>query len=67
MYDWPEGKGHGRLLAEKIKDAVDPNGIFSEGKMGIWSKNRRDKFKGVFPGQEVNGVNGHKKNGVGKL
>lgn len=66
QYDWPEGKGHGRLLAEKIKDAVDPNGIFSEGKMGIWSKNRRDKFKGVIPGQEANGVNGHETNGVGK-
>ena len=64
MYDWPEGKGHGRLFAEKIKDAVDPNGIFSEGKMGIWSKNRRAQYKGVIPGQQANGVNGHEKNGV---
>lgn len=59
MYDWPEGKGHGRLFAEKIKDALDPNGIFSEGKMGIWSKNRRAQYKGVIPGQETNGVNEH--------
>src|SRR5579862_2307966 len=64
MYDWPEGKGHGRLFAEKIKDAVDPNGIFSEGKMGIWSKNRRAQYKGVIPGQQANGVNGHEKHEV---
>jgi len=57
MYDWPEGKGHGRLLAEKIKDALDPNGIFSEGKMGIWSEGRRGKYKGVFPGETTNGTN----------
>ena len=60
MYDWPQGKGHGRLFAEKIKDALDPNGIFSEGKMGIWSKNRRAQYKNVIPGQITNGVNGTK-------
>jgi 4-cresol dehydrogenase (hydroxylating) flavoprotein subunit len=61
MYDWPQGKGAGRLLSEKIKDALDPNGIFSEGKMGIWSKNRRAEYKDVIPGEiakEVNGTNG---------
>jgi hypothetical protein len=64
MYDWPKGKGDGRLLTEKIKDALDPNGIFSEGKMGIWreTEKRRRKNKGVIPGQtqnETNGVNGY--------
>lgn len=58
MYDWPEGQGHGRLLAEKIKDALDPNGIFSEGKMGIWSAKRRGQYKGIIPGQSANGTNG---------
>ena len=58
MYNWPEGKSHGRLMAEKLKDALDPNGIFSEGKMGIWSSTRRAKYKGVIPGQATNGVNG---------
>ena len=57
-YDWPEGRGHGRLLSEKIKDALDPKGIFSEGKMGIWSQKRRGQYKDVIPGRAANGTNG---------
>jgi 4-cresol dehydrogenase (hydroxylating) len=29
-------------LHEKIKDAVDPNGILSAGRYGIWPKHLRD-------------------------
>jgi 4-cresol dehydrogenase (hydroxylating) flavoprotein subunit len=64
MYDWPEGKAHGRLFSEKLKDALDPNGIFSEGKNGIWSQNRRAQNKDVIPGETSNGVNGA--NGVNR-
>ena len=72
QYDWPNGKSHGRIMAEKIKDAVDPNGIFSEGKNGIWSQKRRAEYKGLVSKQVTkglvngtsetngtNGVNGH--------
>ena len=30
-----------RSLQETIKDAVDPNGILSPGKQGIWNAGRR--------------------------
>lgn len=32
-----------RRFVEKIKDAVDPKGIFSPGKQGIWPQNMREK------------------------
>ena len=31
-----------RKLHEKIKDAVDPNGVLSAGRYGIWPKHLRD-------------------------
>jgi 4-cresol dehydrogenase (hydroxylating) len=31
-----------RKLQQKIKDAVDPNGILSAGRYGIWPKHLRD-------------------------
>jgi 4-cresol dehydrogenase (hydroxylating) len=31
-----------RRLREKIKDAVDPNGIISAGRYGVWPKHLRD-------------------------
>ena len=30
-----------RRFNETIKDAIDPNGIFSPGRCGIWPKHRR--------------------------
>jgi 4-cresol dehydrogenase (hydroxylating) len=41
QYDW---NGHAlRRLNETLKDALDPNGILSPGKQGIWPKNRRPR------------------------
>jgi len=34
-----------RRLQERIKDALDPNGILSPGRCGIWPKHLRDKAK----------------------
>ena len=31
-----------RRFVEKLKDAVDPNGILSPGKQGIWPKRFRE-------------------------
>lgn len=40
LYDF---NGHAyRRFVEKIKDAVDPNGILSPGKQGIWPKRFRE-------------------------
>ena len=33
--------GHGEQLHETIKDAVDPNGVLSAGRYGIWPKHLR--------------------------
>jgi 4-cresol dehydrogenase (hydroxylating) len=38
-----------RNFCERIKDAVDPNGILSPGRHGIWPANRR-------PGRDGNGT-----------
>ena len=35
-YDW--GGGALKKLNEKVKDALDPNGILAPGKSGIWPK-----------------------------
>ena len=42
-------------LNERIKDAVDPKGILSPGKQGIWPQRLRDQKK-------ANGVNGAMEN-----
>lgn len=43
LYDF---NGHAyRRFVETIKDAVDPNGILSPGKQGIWPKRFRDDDK----------------------
>lgn len=34
-----------RKLNERIKDAVDPNGILSPGKQGIWPERYREEAK----------------------
>lgn len=34
-----------RRFVEKIKDALDPNGILSPGKQGIWPKRFRENEK----------------------
>jgi 4-cresol dehydrogenase (hydroxylating) flavoprotein subunit len=40
QYDWGD---HAMLrLTERIKDALDPNGILSPGKQGIWPESMRD-------------------------
>jgi 4-cresol dehydrogenase (hydroxylating) len=41
QYDF--GGGALMRLNEKIKDALDPNGILSPGKQGIWGKRQRDE------------------------
>lgn len=40
QYDF--GGGSLMRLNEKIKDTLDPNGILSPGKQGIWPKHYRD-------------------------
>jgi 4-cresol dehydrogenase (hydroxylating) len=40
-YDF--GGGALRKLNERVKDALDPNGIIAPGKSGIWPANRRGK------------------------
>ncbi|KAK1751471.1 hypothetical protein QBC47DRAFT_330208, partial [Echria macrotheca] len=44
-------------LNERVKDALDPKGILSPGKQGIWGERYRAEGKGV-PMKGVNGVNG---------
>lgn len=41
-------------LNERIKDAVDPKGILSPGKQGIWP----ERFRGGTQKEATNGVNG---------
>jgi hypothetical protein len=36
-----------RRFIEKLKDAVDPNGILSPGKQGIWPARLRDEGEAV--------------------
>lgn len=48
-------------LNEKIKDAVDPNGILSPGKQGIWPTEYRQRLNNTAAGggePGINGVNG---------
>ncbi len=33
-----------RRLHEKLKDALDPNGVLSPGKSGIWPRRLRDGY-----------------------
>ncbi|RFU24251.1 hypothetical protein B7463_g12089, partial [Scytalidium lignicola] len=60
QYDF--NRGSLRRLNEKIKDAVDPNGILSPGKQGIWPERYREKVQvesttnGVGVGVVTNGV-----------
>jgi 4-cresol dehydrogenase (hydroxylating) len=44
-YDF-NGRAYMRFV-EKIKDAVDPQGILSPGKQGIWPKHRREESSGA--------------------
>lgn len=39
------GRGALMRLNERIKDTLDPNGILSPGKQGIWAKQYRNKGK----------------------
>ena len=34
-------------LHEALKDAVDPNGILSAGRYGIWPKHMREEMRGA--------------------
>jgi 4-cresol dehydrogenase (hydroxylating) len=43
-YDFNNGVQ--RRLNEKLKDAIDPNGILAPGKQGIWPSAYRDNAKG---------------------
>lgn len=43
QYDY--GGGALMRLNERIKDTLDPNGILSPGKQGIWPKHYRNKGK----------------------
>lgn len=51
-----------RRFLETIKDALDPNGILSPGKMGIWPqkyRHLRDKSHSATNGvNDTNGTNG---------
>lgn len=39
-------------LHERLKDAIDPNGILAPGKQGVWPRRYRDGEKyGVTPGE----------------
>ncbi|OJX67991.1 MAG: hypothetical protein BGO95_06475 [Micrococcales bacterium 73-13] len=40
VYDWNDGAY--RRFAETIKDAIDPNGVLSPGRHGIWPERFRD-------------------------
>ncbi|NCN85065.1 MAG: FAD-binding oxidoreductase [Sphingomonadales bacterium] len=43
-YDFNDGAQ--RRLNEKLKDAIDPNGILAPGKQGVWPAAYRDEAKG---------------------